>query len=82
MKNIKVPGTGCASCKATLKLIEATAKAKGIEIRLEKIESLADILGYGVMSTPAVIINGTVLHTGGVPNQSRVETWLTEHPHL
>ena len=79
MKHIKVLGTGCANCKATLKLIDAAAKAKGIDIKLEKIEAIADILGYGVTTTPAVIINGRVVHTGGVPNQTRVEAWLTDH---
>jgi len=53
MKSIKVLGTGCANCKATLKLIEEAALAKGVEVKLEKVEDMAAILGYGVMSTPA-----------------------------
>ncbi|HUW29583.1 MAG TPA: thioredoxin family protein [Sulfuriferula sp.] len=76
MKNIKVLGTGCANCKATLKLIEEAARAKGTEIQLEKIEDIAQILGYGVMSTPGVVIDGKVVHAGGVPSRSAVESWL------
>lgn len=76
MKNIKVLGTGCANCKATLKLIEDAARAKGTEIQLEKIEDIAQILGYGVMSTPGVVIDGKVVHAGGVPSRSAVESWL------
>lgn len=76
MKQIKVLGTGCANCNATLKLIEETAKAKGVEIRLEKVEDMAAILGYGVMSTPGVVIDGKVVHAGGVPGKSTVEGWL------
>ncbi len=76
MKNIKVLGTGCANCNATMKLIEETAKAKGVEIRLEKVEDMAAILGYGVMSTPGVVIDGKVVHAGGVPGKGAVEGWL------
>ncbi|HAN56600.1 MAG TPA: thioredoxin family protein [Betaproteobacteria bacterium] len=76
MKNIKVLGTGCANCKATLKLIEDAARAKGTEIQLEKIEDIAQILGYGVMSTPGVMIDGKVVHAGGVPSRRAVESWL------
>ena len=76
MKNVKVLGTGCANCKATVKLIEDTARAKGVAVNLEKVENIADIMAYGVMSTPGVVIDGKVVHAGGVPNQSAVEGWL------
>jgi len=76
MKHIKVLGTGCANCKATLKLIEDTAKSKGVAVQLEKVENIADILAYGVMSTPGVIIDGKVVHAGGVPDRKKVESWL------
>ncbi len=76
MKHIKVLGTGCANCKATLKLIEDTARAKGVAVQLEKVESIADIMAHGVMSTPGVVIDGKVVHTGGVPDRKKVEGWL------
>lgn len=76
MKNIKVLGTGCANCKTTLKIIEEAAKARGVEIELEKVEDIAAIMGYGVMSTPGVVIDGTVVHAGGVPDRKKVESWL------
>ena len=76
MKNIKVLGTGCANCNATMKLIEETAKAKGVEIQLEKVEDMAAILGYGVMSTPGVVIDGKVVHAGSVPSKAKIEEWL------
>jgi small redox-active disulfide protein 2 len=77
MKNIKVLGSGCANCKATLKLIEDAAKAKGVEVQLEKIEDMAAILGYGVMSTPGVVIDGKVVHAGGVPDRKKIDDWLS-----
>jgi len=76
MKNVKVLGTGCANCKATVKLIEDAARAKGVAVNLEKVENIADIMAYGVMSTPGVVIDGKVVHAGGVSNQSAVEGWL------
>jgi small redox-active disulfide protein 2 len=76
MKNIKVLGTGCANCKATLKLIEDVAKAKGVEIQLEKVEDVAAIVGYGVLSTPGVVVDGKVVHSGGLPSRDKILSWL------
>jgi len=76
MKNIKVLGSGCANCKATLKLIVDATKNAGIEIELEKIEDIGDIMSYGVISTPGVVIEGTVVHAGGLPDRKLVESWL------
>lgn len=76
MKHIKVLGTGCANCKATVKLIEDAARAKGVAVNLEKVENIADIMAYGVMSTPGVVIDGKVVHAGGVPDRKKVEGWL------
>ena len=76
MKNIKVLGSGCANCKTTLKLIEEIAHARGVSGDLEKVEDMAAILGYGVMSTPGVVIDGKVVHAGGVPDRKKIESWL------
>ena len=76
MKIIKVLGTGCANCKNTLQLINQVAQAKGIEIQLEKIEDLQQIMIHGVMSTPGVVIDGKVVHAGGVPTRAKVESWF------
>lgn len=76
MKNIKVLGTGCANCKNTLKLIEEAARKKGVEIELEKVEQLQDIMAYGVMSTPGVVVDGKVVHAGGVPSLEKIGGWL------
>lgn len=76
MKNIKVLGTGCANCNNTVRLIQDVAAARGVAIELEKVEDMVRILGYGVMSTPGVVIGGKVVHSGGVPSKSTVESWL------
>ena len=76
MKNVKILGTGCANCKNTLALVEAVAREREVQIDLEKIEDLPAIMGYGVMSTPGVVIDGVVVHAGGVPARSKVESWF------
>lgn len=76
MKNVKVLGTGCANCRNTVALIETVAQARGEQIALEKVEDMAAIVGYGVMSTPGVIIDGKIVHAGGVPSRDKVEGWF------
>ena len=76
MKNVKVLGTGCANCRNTLALVEQVARERGVEIALEKVEDLPSIVGYGVMSTPGVVVDGKVVHAGGVPDKVRIAGWL------
>lgn len=74
--DIKVLGTGCANCKTTIALIDEIAKSRGAAVTLEKVEELRDIMGYGVMSTPGVVIDGKVVHAGGVPSRDKIEQWF------
>ena len=76
MKDIKVLGTGCANCKTTLKLIEDAAVEKGVTITLSKVEDLPEIMKYGVMSTPGVVVDGKVVHAGGIPDRAKILSWL------
>lgn len=76
MKDIKVLGTGCANCRNTIKLIEEVAAEKGVAVHLTKIEDLPQIMQYGVMSTPGVVVDGKVVHAGGVPERAKISTWL------
>lgn len=76
MKDIKVLGPGCANCKATVKLIEQVAQEKGVAVTLQKVEEMRDIVGYGIMSTPGVVIDGKVVHAGGIPGRAKIEQWL------
>lgn len=74
--DIKVLGTGCANCRNTVALIDQVAKAKGVPVELSKVEDIKAIMGYGVMSTPGVVIDGKVVHAGGVPAREKVEGWF------
>ncbi len=76
MKEIKVLGSGCANCRTTVALIEQVAQARGVAIAMQKVEELRDIMSYGVMSTPGVVIDGKLVHAGGVPSRDKIEQWL------
>ncbi len=78
MKNIKVLGSGCANCQTTLKLIDEAARAAGVEVELEKVEDMPTIMGYGVMSTPGVVVDGVVVHAGGIPDKAAIDGWLAD----
>lgn len=73
---IKVLGSGCAKCKATADLITRVAGETGKAVQIEKIEDMRQIVGYGVMSTPAVMVGGKVVHKGSVPSREQVLSWL------
>jgi len=73
---IKVLGTGCANCQSTINLIDQTAKDLNIEVTLEKVEDLQQIMQYGVMTTPGVVIDEKVVHAGGIPERAIIEGWL------
>jgi small redox-active disulfide protein 2 len=76
MKNIKVLGTGCAKCKTTIELIKQASQQLGIQIELTKIEDVQQIMAYGVMSTPAVVVDDNVVHAGGLPSIEQIHAWL------
>ena len=77
MKEIKVLGSGCANCRNTVTLIEQVAQANGVAVSMHKVEDIKDIMSYGIMSTPGVVIDGKVVHAGGVPSRDKIEAWLS-----
>ncbi len=74
--DVKVLGTGCANCRNTVAMIEQVARSLGADIELHKVEDIKDIIGYGVMATPAVVVDGKIVHAGGLPTQEMVQQWL------
>jgi small redox-active disulfide protein 2 len=76
MKNVKVLGSGCKRCEATADLVRAEAKKLGVAIDLEKVTDYAAIAGYGIASTPGLVIDGRVVHAGGLPKPEDVAKWL------
>lgn len=63
---IQVLGTGCPKCKLLMANVEEAVKASGIEATIEKVEKITDIVKFGVMMTPALVLDGQVKSTGKV----------------
>jgi len=78
MKNIKVLGSGCKNCETTARLIGLAAQQAGVDIELEKVTDIAEIMAFGVMSTPGVVVDGKVVHAGGLPGPDQVRNWVTD----
>ncbi|TWX69922.1 thioredoxin family protein [Colwellia demingiae] len=78
MKEIKVLGTGCAKCTKTVEIISAIANELNIDIDIKKETDPEVIMAYGVMSTPAVIINEVNVHSGSIPHREAIESWLRD----
>jgi small redox-active disulfide protein 2 len=78
MKNIKVLGSGCRNCEITANAIAQAAKEAGVEIELEKVTDIPEIMAFGVMSTPGVVVDGKVVHSGGIPGPDLVRSWIRE----
>ena len=76
MKNVKVLGPGCKRCQTTEEMVKSTAVRLGIEVAIEKITDYAKIAEYGIMSTPGIVIDGKVVHAGGLPNSEDLARWL------
>lgn len=77
MITIKILGSGCANCKKLEAVARAAAKTASIEAEFIKVTAQADILTYDILSTPALLINDTVVSTGRIPSQAEVVQWLT-----
>lgn len=75
--NIKVLGTGCAKCKTLEKKTREAVAELGIEAQIEKVEDIVKIMEYGVMSTPALVLDGKVIISGRVPNVKKIKQLLT-----
>jgi small redox-active disulfide protein 2 len=76
MKHVKVFGPGCARCQQTADMVKAEAAKIGVEVEVEKVTDYAEIAKAGVASTPGVMIDGKLVHAGGLPKPADVQNWL------
>ena len=76
MKIIKVLGPGCKRCLATAEMVQTEADKLGVAIKVEKVTDYAAIAGYGIASTPGIVIDGKVVHAGGLPKVEDLARWL------
>lgn len=77
--DIKVLGTGCPRCKALEKTVINSLAALEIAADVSKVEDIMKIMEYGVMQTPALVINGKVVLSGRVPNVNEIKDLLTQN---
>ena len=77
MKTVKILGSGCKRCIATADMAAAEAKKLAIDIEIEKVTDFAAIAQFGIASTPGVVIDGKVVHAGGLPKAEDVARWIT-----
>lgn len=73
MIRIQILGTGCPKCRKLAEYAEAAAKELGIEYELEKITKIDQIMSFGVMMTPALGVDGTVIAAGNVPTTDEIK---------
>jgi small redox-active disulfide protein 2 len=76
MKDIKVLGPGCKRCETTAEMVRAEAQRLGVAVTVEKVTDYAEIAQFGVASTPGIVIDGRVVHAGGLPKAEDLARWL------
>ncbi len=77
MKKLQILGTGCAKCKKLAENTEAAAKALGIEYTLEKVTDIREIMKFGVIMTPALVVDGVVKVVGKAPDSEAIKGLLS-----
>lgn len=74
--DIKVLGTGCPKCKALEKATREAVAETGIDAQVSKVEDIVEIMNYGVMTTPAIVIDGKVVVKGRVPSVEEIKSLI------
>jgi len=76
MKKVQILGTGCPKCKKLAENAEGAAKELGLDYQLEKVTDIAKIMAFGVMITPALVVDGQVKVAGKVPSVEEIKAML------
>ena len=74
---IKVLGTGCPKCRKLYAEAEKAIESSGVKAELEKIEKIEEIIKYGVLATPGLVIGNEVKSSGRIPKSSEIVSWIT-----
>lgn len=73
---IEILGTGCAKCKKLYEVVDKTAKDMGLGYSMSKVENIKDIINMGAAMTPALAIDGKVVHAGNIPTEEKLKELL------
>jgi small redox-active disulfide protein 2 len=76
--DIKILGTGCAKCKNLEQTTRDVVANLGLDAQVSKVEDIMDIMGYGVATTPALVVDGKVVVKGRVPSKDEISKILTK----
>lgn len=76
--NIKILGSGCANCKKLQAVTEEVIKEMGVAATIEKVEDIQKIMGYGVMRTPAIVIDEKVKAFGRIPGKDEIKKYIQD----
>ena len=75
---IEILGTGCPKCKKLTELTEETVNELGVSAEISKVTDINKIIDYGVMVTPALVIDGNVKGTSKIPSKQEITDWIKE----
>ena len=75
---IAVLGTGCARCKTLYEQVKKVVDETQTTATVKKVEDITEIMEYGIMMTPAVVIDGTIVMQGGLPKESEIRERLSK----
>jgi small redox-active disulfide protein 2 len=76
MLNIKILGSGCTNCKNLEKLCREVVTENNLEADIEKVTDIKEIVSYGILSTPGLVVNGKILSSGKLPTKNTLQHWL------
>ena len=77
---LEILGTGCPKCLKLTELVKETVKELGISAEIVKINKISDIMNYGIMVTPALVIDGKVVASGKIPSKDELKKLLADKP--
>ena len=75
---IKILGSGCPNCKRLEQLVKEAVSENNVDASIEKVQDIQEIIAFGVMSTPALVINEKVKVFGRIPNKNAIKMYLEE----
>lgn len=75
---IKILGPGCSRCRALAELVNQVLKENNIEGTVKKVKDISDIMAYGIMLTPGLVINDKVKFSGAIPKREDILKWIKE----
>ena len=78
---IKILGPGCVNCRKVEKLVREAVAEAGVTAAVEHVTDFREIAGYGVFSTPAVVVDGKVKSVGKIPKKEEILAWLDTGAH-